>query len=36
VSDCERFESTFEAYVAGELTEVALGPLLVHCRGCED
>jgi hypothetical protein len=36
VSDCERFESTFEAYVAGDLDEAALGPLLVHCRECED
>jgi hypothetical protein len=36
VSECERLESTFEAYVAGELEEAALGPLLVHCRICED
>ena len=34
MSDCARFESTFEAYVAGASDETALGPLLVHCRAC--
>ena len=35
MSDCERFEPTLEAYVAGELPEAAIGPLLAHCRACE-
>jgi len=36
MSDCERLQPTFEAYVAGELDETAVGPLLVHCRSCKD
>jgi len=36
MSDCERFESTIQAYVAGDRDESELGPLLVHCRGCND
>jgi hypothetical protein len=35
MNECERLEPTFEAYVAGELDEGALGPLLAHCRDCE-
>jgi hypothetical protein len=36
VSDCEGFESTIQAYVAGELDDTGLGPLLAHCRTCKD
>lgn len=36
MSECERFEPTIEAYVAGELDDNALGPLLSHCRACAD
>ena len=36
MSDCERFESTIQEYVAGELDDTALGPLLTHCRNCAD
>jgi len=36
VSDCERFEPTIRAYVAGDLDDTELGPLLAHCRSCED
>lgn len=36
MSDCERLESTLEAYVAGELDDTRIGPLLAHCRGCSD
>jgi len=35
VSDCDRLESTLQAYVSGELDESGLGPLFAHCRGCE-
>jgi len=35
LSDCKRFESTIEAYVAGELSDRELGPLLTHCRECD-
>jgi len=35
MSDCERFETTIQAYVAGELDDRDLGPLLLHCRACE-
>lgn len=35
MSDCDRFEPTLEAYVAGERDEGTLGPLLNHCRACE-
>lgn len=34
MSDCERFEATIQAHVAGELDDSGLGPLLVHCRDC--
>ena len=33
---CKRFAPTLEAYVAGELDTVDLGPLLVHSQGCSD
>jgi hypothetical protein len=36
VSDCERLEPTIEAYVAGDLDDTELGPLLAHCRTCQD
>jgi hypothetical protein len=36
VSDCERFEPTIQTYVAGDLDDTELGPLLAHCRGCRD
>jgi len=36
VSDCERFEPTIQAYVAGDLHDTELGALLTHCRNCED
>jgi hypothetical protein len=36
VSDCERLESTLRAYVAGELADTELGPLLTHCRTCRE
>ncbi len=36
MSECDRYQPTFEAYVAGGLDEAAIGPLLVHARGCED
>jgi len=36
MSECERLQPTFEAYVAGDLDESALGPLLAHCRGCDE
>jgi hypothetical protein len=36
VSDCERFEPTIRAYVAGDLHDTELGPLLAHCRNCKD
>ncbi len=32
---CEKLEPTLEAYIAGELDDRALGPLLAHCRDCE-
>jgi len=35
MNECERLEPTLLAYVAGELDEGALGPLLTHCRDCE-
>jgi hypothetical protein len=35
VSDCGSFEPTLSAYVAGEIDETELGPLLAHCRSCE-
>jgi hypothetical protein len=35
VSDCERFEPTLTAYVAGEIDETGLGPMLSHCRDCD-
>ena len=35
MSDCERLESTIQAYVAGDLDDTELGPLLTHCRTCE-
>lgn len=36
MSDCEGFETTIQAYVAGELDDTGLGPLLAHCRTCKD
>jgi hypothetical protein len=36
MNECERVEPIFVAYVAGELDEAALGPLLAHCRNCEE
>ena len=35
MSDCERHEPLFEAYVAGEVDESGIGPLLAHGRDCE-
>lgn len=35
MSDCRRFESTFESLLAGDLDEDALGPVLTHGRTCE-
>jgi hypothetical protein len=35
VSDCQRLEPTIQAYVAGDLDDTELGPLLTHCRTCE-
>jgi hypothetical protein len=36
MSDCERFESTLAAYVAGDLDDRELGPLLAHARMCKE
>lgn len=36
MSDCARFEPTIRAYIAGDLDESRLGPLLTHCRACRD
>jgi len=35
VSECERFEPTIQAYIAGDLHDTELGPLLAHCRDCK-
>jgi hypothetical protein len=34
VSDCTSHDTTLALYVAGELDETRLGPLLAHCRDC--
>ncbi len=34
MSDCKTFEPTLAAYVAGEIDETGLGPMLAHCRDC--
>ena len=36
MSDCVRFEPTIQAYIAGDLHDTELGPLLAHCRNCKD
>jgi hypothetical protein len=36
MNDCDRFKPIIQAYVAGELDEGNLGPLLEHCRDCEE
>lgn len=36
MTDCVRFASTIEVYVGGTIAESALGPLLAHCRGCQE
>lgn len=36
MSDCSTHETTLALYVAGELSETELGPLLAHCRDCSD
>lgn len=36
MNDCGRFEPTIQAYIAGELDESALGPVLGHCRDCRE
>ena len=35
MSDCKQFGTTIERYVAGELSDRELGPLLTHCRECD-
>jgi hypothetical protein len=35
LSDCKQFGTTIESYVAGELSDRELGPLLAHCRECD-
>jgi len=35
MSDCDRFKPIIQTYVAGDLDETDLGPLLEHCRVCE-
>lgn len=35
MSDCDRFKPIIQTYVAGDLDEMDLGPLLEHCRVCE-
>lgn len=34
MSDCTTHETTLALYVAGDLDETRLGPLLAHCRDC--
>jgi hypothetical protein len=36
MKDCERFERTIEAYVAGEPVADDLAPLVEHCRECPE
>ena len=36
MSDCERHEAILQAYVAGDLSETELGPLIAHCRTCKE
>jgi hypothetical protein len=36
MNDCDRFKPIIQDYVAGELDEGSLGPVLEHCRTCED
>jgi hypothetical protein len=36
MSECERLLPTLAACVSGKLDTAALGPLLAHCRDCED
>ena len=35
MSECDRFKPIIQTYVAGDLNEMDLGPLLEHCRACE-
>jgi hypothetical protein len=36
VSDCEQFEPTLLAYISGDVDESGLGPILSHCRHCDE
>jgi hypothetical protein len=36
MSNCDRFEQTIQAYIAGEPVADDLEPLVEHCKGCSD